>query len=112
MTATAEITTVERTGVLLVPNAALRYTPPTAASPQPREGGIVSRLLPRPPRPSVRAANGNHNGGGQTVWVLRDGQPVAVSVTVGSTDGRFTEVTGGELEAGTPVVTETIGASS
>jgi HlyD family secretion protein len=113
MTATADITTVERKDVLLVPNAALRYTPPTAAVPQPREGGIVSRLLPRPPRPSVRAANGNHNGrSGQTVWVLRDGQPVAVPVTVGSTDGRFTEVTGGELEAGTPVVTETIGSSS
>jgi len=113
MTATAEITTVERRGVLLVPNAALRYTPLAVASSQPSDGGIVSRLLPRPPRPQTRNTNGNHNsGGGQSVWVLHGGQPVAVSVTVGSTDGRLTEVTGGELEAGTPVVTETIGASS
>jgi len=113
MTATAEITTVERHDVLLVPNAALRYSPPDATSSRPSQGGIVSRLLPRPPRSQSRNANGNHkDGSDHSVWVLRDGQPVAVPVAVGPTDGRFTEVTGGELEAGTPVVTETIGAAS
>ncbi len=73
----------------------------------------MSRLLPRPPRSLSRNANANHKSGSDhSVWVLRDGQPVAVPVGVGPTDGRFTEVTGGELETGTPVVTETVGAAS
>ena len=49
MTATAEITAVKRAGVLLVPNAALRFTPPvTTTSAKP---SLVSSLLPRPPGP-------------------------------------------------------------
>jgi HlyD family secretion protein len=41
MTATATITTVERSDVLLVPNAALRFTP-AAACGRAGGGGIVS----------------------------------------------------------------------
>jgi HlyD family secretion protein len=111
MTATAEITTVKRDGVLLVPNAALRFTPPVTAS-QPQRS-LVSRLLPRPPGPAPRPANGsNGKNGAQRVFVLRDGQPVAVPVTVGPTDGRLTEVTGGELQPGMAVITESVGAQS
>lgn len=116
MTATAEITTTERTGVLLVPNASLRFTPPVAASPSAASGGIVSSLLPRPPGARPKAPDGangkngkNGKNGAQTVWVLRDGLPVAVRVTIGPTNGRLTEVTGGDLTAGTAVITETMG---
>ncbi len=50
MTATATITTVERSDVLLVPNAALRYTPASAAAAAPTAGNsIVSSMMPRPP---------------------------------------------------------------
>ena len=109
MTATAEITTISRTGVLLVPNAALRFTPPVAtAAAAPR--GIVSSLLPRPPGPRPQNGNGkngkNGKGASQKVHVLRDGVPVAVPVTVGASDGRQTEVTGGALQPGMEVVTE------
>jgi HlyD family secretion protein len=38
--------------------------------------------------------------------VLRDGQPVAVPVQTGSSNGRQTEITGGELKAGMPVIVE------
>jgi HlyD family secretion protein len=111
MTATAEITTVERSGVLLVPNAALRFTPPVAASPAKQSGSLVSNLLPRPPGAAPKPAKGsNGKNGAQKVWVLRDGQPVAVPVTVGSSNGQLTELTGGELEAGMAVITERVGA--
>jgi HlyD family secretion protein len=43
--------------------------------------------------------------------VLRDGQPIAVPVTVGSSDGRMTEVTGEGLEAGLPVITASSGTT-
>jgi HlyD family secretion protein len=108
MTATAEITTAERSGVLLVPNAALRFTPPAAASAAPRRS-IVSSLLPRPPGLTARKSNGNGKSGATQVWILREGQPVAVEVKTGLTDGKMTEVTG-NLEPGAQVITDTIGA--
>lgn len=45
-------------------------------------------------------------GGGQrgVVWVLRDGQPVAVPVQIGASDGSFTEVLSGELREGDQVI--------
>lgn len=102
MTATARITTAQRENVLLVPNGALRFTPPTAgAAPS---GSIVSRLMPRPPssRPQKQAAP----AGTPQVWMLRDGQPVAVPVQTGASNGRQTEISGGELKAGTAVIVD------
>ncbi len=109
MTATAEIVTTERENVLLVPNAALRFTPPPPPEAQSSGGGgLVASLLPRPPRGlAPRRQAGSAKGGKGTarrIWVLRDGQPVAVPVTVGSSDGRMTEVTGDELTPGLPVI--------
>ncbi|MBX9576626.1 MAG: efflux RND transporter periplasmic adaptor subunit [Caulobacteraceae bacterium] len=44
-------------------------------------------------------------GGRGTVWVLRDGEPVQVSVRTGATDGSYTEILGGELKEGDQVIT-------
>jgi HlyD family secretion protein len=40
------------------------------------------------------------------VWVLRDGEPVAVAVTVGASDGKRTEIVKGDLAAGAAVVVD------
>ena len=40
------------------------------------------------------------------VWVLQDGAAVAVAVTPGISDGRMTEITGGDLQAGMEVITD------
>ncbi|MDS4026840.1 MAG: efflux RND transporter periplasmic adaptor subunit [Candidatus Contendobacter sp.] len=113
MTATAEIVTTERENVLLVPNAALRFTPPPPPEAQSSGGGgLVASLLPRPPRslaPRRQSANAKGaRSAARQIWILRDGQPVAVSVTVGSSDGRMTEVTGEGLESGLPVITASL----
>jgi len=109
MTATATIVSTERHGVLRVPNAALRYAP-AAQAPAPQQGGsIVSRMIPRPPQGAPRrpaAETAKDGTGGRTVWVLRDGQPIALPVSVGISDGRMTEITGGELQAGMAVITD------
>jgi HlyD family secretion protein len=113
MTATAEITTLERSDVLLVPNAALRFSPPVPAAPPRERRSVVSRLLPRPPRMggrSPRTRNGSNDT--PTVWVLENGRPVPVAVTVGASDGSRTEITGGDLQAGEAVITESLGTSS
>ncbi|TSE31872.1 efflux RND transporter periplasmic adaptor subunit [Tepidimonas charontis] len=105
MTATASIRAVERTGVLLVPNTALRFTPreSNAAS---GSGSLAGMLLPKAPSVGRKTARLDNRGGPRQLWVLRDGQPVAIPVTVGISDGRMSEVSGEGIEEGLPVIIE------
>lgn len=114
MTATATITATQRTDVLLVPNSALRFAPASsadAARPAASGGGIVGSLMPRMPRTARRSAGG---GGGGTasarqVWVLPEGgngAAVPVAVVPGISDGRMTEIVGGDLREGMQVITD------
>lgn len=117
MTATAEIVAAERENVLLAPNAALRFTPPPVEPESKPGGGLLASLMPRPPRGMGTRRGGrvvsDRKGGPRQLWVLRDGQPVAVPATIGSSDGRMTEVSGEGLEVGTPVITASLsGAKS
>lgn len=110
MTGTAEITTVTREDALLVPNAALRFSPTQAVTAR-RSRGLVGSLMPRPPaRSATTRPASTRNGNGQRVWVLRAGEPTALAVNTGASDGRYTEITGGELQAGMAVITETLSA--
>jgi HlyD family secretion protein len=111
MTATASIVVSERSNVLLVPSAALRFTPATTTSKAaPASGSLVSRLMPHPPR-GAAAKPAAAAGATRQVWILRDGQPLAVPVSIGASDGKQSEVTAGELKAGTRVITGRVGAS-
>jgi HlyD family secretion protein len=109
MTATAEIIARRLEDVLLVPNAALRFTPPAREkAPQSGSPSLLGRLLPRPPghgaakthRPEPRP------GGVQTLWRLVDGEPVSVEVRVGATDGLMTELLGDALAPATAVLVD------
>ncbi|MGZ3181976.1 MAG: efflux RND transporter periplasmic adaptor subunit [Telluria sp.] len=104
MTATATIQGAQHRQVLLVPNSALRFTPSAQAGAA--RSGIVARLLPRMPAQGERRVGAAEGGGARTVWVLRDGAPVAVPVRTGLSDGRHTEILGGALKPGMQVVTE------
>ena len=110
MTATADITVEKKENVLLVPNAALRFTP-TAPDRKntSTNNSLLSRIMPRPPatagkkQAQVEAAPGR-----QQLWVLRDGQPAALDVSTGITDGLQTEIVDGTLEPGMAVITGTL----
>lgn len=104
MTATADITTDRRPGVLLVPEAALRYSPPQQARGQ---GGLIGALTPRMPRQGGQSRRDN----GAQVWVLRDGEAVRTPVTAGATNGRLTEVRGAGLREGMAVIVGANGAA-
>ncbi len=108
MTATASITATQREDVLVVPNSALRFSPTsTATAASAPRSGVLSSLTPRMPGSGRRpAAAGASTAGARQVWVLRDGSAVAVAVTPGISDGRMTEITGGELQAGMQVITD------
>jgi HlyD family secretion protein len=112
MTATAQIVVDKREAVVLVPNVALRFSPPVEEEKQESGGGmLLSKIMPHPPRPSAapRAAN-NVNNKAQEVWVLRGGKMTAVSITKGLSDGKMTEVVTGELEPGMELITDMTGA--
>ena len=107
MTATADITVEAVSDTLLVPNAALRYSPQATRSRQ--SGNMLSRLF-SPPRPP----GGGRNRDGQTseatagtrpVFVLRDNAPQRVMLETGPTDGQFTIVKSGELQEGDELIT-------
>ncbi|WP_375194995.1 efflux RND transporter periplasmic adaptor subunit [Sphingobium sp.] len=104
MTATADIVTQELHGVLLVPNSALRFKP----SADSKGGGITSQIVPGP----RRFRQGNQRqvsfgiGSSQTLYVLDEaGNPKAINVTVGASDGARTVITGGNLKPGMKVIT-------
>jgi HlyD family secretion protein len=110
MTGTADIVTVTHENVLLVPNAALRFTPASTSAPAGGPpGGFVGKLMPRPPsqpaKPPVSAANGRPR-----VWVPRDGQATAIDIQTGATNGQVTEVLGTALAAGAQVITDVAGS--
>lgn len=108
MTATAEIVTLQKSNVLLVPNAALRFTPTDASAPQ-AGGGMAGALVPRGGRRGRGGAEKSATigrGARQTVYVKgADGQPQAIEVTTGDTNGQVTEILSGDLKEGMEVIT-------
>jgi HlyD family secretion protein len=87
MTANVKILIDEHPDVLKVPNAALRYHP-TDVQPKGRRGA----------------------SGQQAVWLLdANDRPRAVPVTLGLSDGTYTEVTGGDLKQGDRMIIASFG---
>lgn len=114
MTATASIAALQKDGVLLVPNSALRFSPANAAPAGAGSGGasLVSKLLPRPPSMGTRRSAGEAARGSEgRIWVLRDGRAEPVTVTKGLTDGRQTEVSGEGVTEGLAVITDQLGGA-
>jgi HlyD family secretion protein len=95
MTATASIVTDSVKNVLLVPNAALRYEPP-----DPPKKNMFG-----PPQDQPKNAEVSR-GARHQLWVVgADGKPKALPVTIGHTNGSFTEVSGPGLRLGLQVIT-------
>ncbi len=111
MTATAKIEISKVINALLVPNAALRFTPPEQTPEAKPKAGVVSMLVPKPPPAASKpSSQSSGRGANQRLWLLDDGQPVAVAATVGPTDGTLTVIEESELlHAGTEVIVEATG---
>jgi len=102
MTATAEIVTTNIQNALLIPNAALRFTPDgpngangAAGGSGARPGGPLSALMPMPRFRMGGNRNGQQQGAGRRMgkaYILEGGQPALVMFRAGATDGRMTEV--------------------
>ncbi|MFH1496065.1 MAG: efflux RND transporter periplasmic adaptor subunit [Pseudomonadota bacterium] len=97
MTSYVSIVVAEREDALLVPNAALRF--------KPAENGAENNTGKQD-----KEANGNkkrgkkRDGASGTVYILQGKALKPVSVSLGITDNRNTEVLGGELKVGDKVI--------
>jgi len=85
MTANARIVVEERKGVRILPVRALRFDPDGASAAEER----------------ARAREEGHR-----VWVLRDGRPTSVPVSIGLDDGTHVEITDDSLALGDPVIVD------
>ena len=115
MTASAQIRTAVRENVLRIPNAALRFTPQAAFGqnrPAGQESGgggtLVQRLVPRFRQGRTRNENGGNSrkSATQKIYVLEGNRPVPITVQVGLSDGKMTEVQGANVKEGMKVITE------
>jgi multidrug efflux pump subunit AcrA (membrane-fusion protein) len=100
----ATITVASVTDVPLVPNMALRFTPPQTPE---SSGGFLSSLIPRPPtaqQPNPTNTDKQH----QRVWIVQNQQLTPVEISVGMSDGRSTQIVTGNIKAGMSVVTDVI----
>ncbi|MBN1471286.1 MAG: efflux RND transporter periplasmic adaptor subunit [Syntrophaceae bacterium] len=89
MTANVSITVETRHDVLRVPNAALRFKPAVAAEKnEAREE--KKRMI------------------GTKVWILEKEKTRPVQVTMGISDGNYTEIISGRLEAGQDIITDNL----
>jgi HlyD family secretion protein len=133
MTATVSIVTDRRRDVLTVPNTALRFRPEGAATagPMSAQAGAGQRREraegrgpgasqgPGPGAGEGRRRNDDESEEGaapvvakRPVFVLLNGAAVAREITTGLSDGRVTEVTGGDLKEGEPVIVGVVGQNS
>jgi HlyD family secretion protein len=79
MTVTAQIVTDVLENVSVLPNAALRFTPPTKES-----DGLGHA--------KTKADASKHH-----VWILRENKPFMVAIEIGKSDGSFTVITKAEI---------------
>ena len=107
MTAYVSIGVASRQNVLLVPNAALRFKPTDVTG---NNGDRAAAVPPSGPKPASEGS-GESKGKGRkrdsasgTVYVVEKDELKPVSVQIGITDNRNTEVLGGDLKEGDKVV--------
>jgi HlyD family secretion protein len=116
MTANTTVTYADRPDVLKVPNAALRFRPtPEMLAALGRSSAAPGRVAGRDGSAAGGGGGGGAGGGGRggaggtgpgrTLWVVRDGRPTPTPVTIGVSDGTFTEIASGAVSAGDAVLT-------
>jgi HlyD family secretion protein len=96
MTATVTIVTALRDDALLVPNAALRFTPPSEI-----KAGGGPRIFggKQDPKKKAEAEKKAKEALAPTVWILDGDKPRPLRLEIGMSDGDFSEVTAGDVEA-------------
>ncbi len=113
MTATADITVLKIEDALLVPNAALRFTPSVPSAETNAKRGLLDSLLPHPPRRTKsKKIGGPDAANASQVWVLQEGRPQPVRVEKRATDGALTAVRSKDLKVGMDLIVNALTTSN
>jgi HlyD family secretion protein len=89
MTANVSITVETRPEVLRIPNAALRFKP----------AEVKGKSEKTPDKQRMK---------GTKVWILENDKPKPAKVTIGLSDGNYTEISAGELKEGQDIITDSL----
>ncbi|MFB1487455.1 MULTISPECIES: efflux RND transporter periplasmic adaptor subunit [unclassified Thiocapsa] len=104
MTATAEIGVASFQDALLIPNAALRFSPREDVDIGSAKPSLFNRFAgqarEKPPSPTPDDAGSDS----RLVWVLESGVPAAVPVQIGVSNGSVTQILGGNIKEGDDLV--------
>jgi HlyD family secretion protein len=100
MTATADIVVKEIADTLLIPNAALRFSP--------TEDELKRFRTPQPESAeseddAPEAKTRKH----QKVWIVQNGKLIQISIIIGDSDNLNTEIKGGDLKPGDLLIIKT-----
>ena len=113
MTANVTVQTQRKDDVLKIPSAALRFKPKSEKEGKDDKGARAGKGSGDSAAVGARkqgdAREGRKDGPGQTVYLLKEGAPVPVSISTGILDGGFVEVVaGGALKEGDDVIVEQV----
>ncbi len=114
MTANVIVVVVSKDSVLKIPNAALRFRPSEKAGVTVSKGPAdkAGKGLSVPADKAGGRPSGKGGGAsgqkGYTIWILENDKPKQVQVTIGISDGSFTEVTSGDVTEGQEVIIESL----
>ncbi len=118
MTANVSVIVASKEGILRIPSAALRFRPAvkeTGKSPAKSEkSGGTQVAMPGARGGKREGAPQGREEGGQTaqrsyaVWVLENNKPKRVPISIGISDGNYTELVSGDLTRGQEVIVESL----
>lgn len=114
MTANVSIEVAKKDDVLKLPPAALRFKPKMKGdeAKAKSDGERNGAGMQRPATPAGGKPGGRRTGGGQQVYILKDGQPAAVPVKTGIANNSSIELLESTLKEGDQVVVEQSGGEN
>ena len=104
MTAYVNIAIAKADDVLMVPTAALRFKPAESIEKPAASNGDSASTEGADRREGRKARHRKHDGNSGTVYVVEGDAIRPVTVELGITDNRMTEITGGDLKDGAMVI--------
>jgi HlyD family secretion protein len=115
MTANVSIVVAKKDDILKIPPAALRFKPKGGES-KPRVAKGTPGAVGAPAGKGGREDGGKpgerKGGGGQVLYILKDGKPSALSVRTGISNSSSIELVEGDLKDGDEVIVEQIGGET
>ena len=108
MTASVRIVAKSISDTLMVPNAALRFTPPKETDLSANSTGLLHNIMKNAKADEQSTELKPNDIGKPRVWSLIKGQLIPVSVCTGLSDGVHTAIAEGDLKEGMLVAVEVL----